>query len=83
MRKTITLLLLCTLLYAGVYAQEAAITDLVNKGIELHDKGDYEGAVGLYKKALKLNPGSAFANYENGFYLPCPEKLPRRHFALQ
>ena len=64
MRKTITLLLLCILLYAGVYAQEAAITDLVNKGIELHDKGDYEGAVGLYKKALKLNPGSAFANYE-------------------
>jgi len=64
MRKTIKLLLLCNMLYAGVYAQETTIKDLVNKGIELHDKGDYEGAVVSYKKALQLNPGSAFANYE-------------------
>ncbi len=64
MRKTIKLLLLFTLLHVAVQAQEAVITDLVNKGIEQHDRGDYKGAVGFYKKALLLNPGSAFANYE-------------------
>lgn len=34
------------------------------EGIKLHDKGDYEGAIELYKKALVLNPASVQAKYE-------------------
>lgn len=64
MKKTINLFLICVFMISGVCAQDAAITNFVNEGIKLHDKGDYEAAVDLYKKALLLNPNSAIANYE-------------------
>ena len=64
MKKTIQLFLLCTFLFTGVYAQNDAVNNFVNEGIKLHDKGDYEGAVELYKNALIINPNSPLANYE-------------------
>lgn len=64
MNKKIQLFLLGSFLFFGAYAQEAVINDFVNQGIKLHDKGNYTAAVDLYKKALLLNPKSAFANYE-------------------
>jgi Tetratricopeptide repeat len=64
MKKIIGLILLFTLQFSALFAQEATVTDLVNQGIKLHDKGDYDGAIDFFKKALLLNPKSAYANYE-------------------
>ena len=38
--------------------------NLVKIGIEFHDKGEYESAIEIYKKALIIDPNSEFANYE-------------------
>ena len=64
MKKPILLILLFTCLLSGVFAQNNAITELINEGIKMHDKGDYTDAVDQYKKALLLNPKSPQANYE-------------------
>ncbi|MCD8264324.1 MAG: tetratricopeptide repeat protein [Tannerellaceae bacterium] len=37
---------------------------IVNQGIELHDKGDYEGAIRLYKQGLNSYPESMLLYYE-------------------
>ncbi len=39
---------------------------LVAKGIPLHDKGDYEGALAQYDAALRLWPRNGWAAYERG-----------------
>ena len=64
MKKHLSLLLLFTYLISGLFAQKTAVTDLISQGIKLHDKGDYTGAIALYKKALVLDKRSAHANYE-------------------
>jgi Flp pilus assembly protein TadD len=55
--------LVFTFLFSGIFAQQA-VTDLITRGIKLHDKGDHTGAIGLYKKALVVDKRSAHANYE-------------------
>ena len=37
---------------------------LVKQGIAYHDKGEYDKAIETYKKALGIDPGSSWANYE-------------------
>lgn len=64
MKKCTGLFLLFTFLFSGLFAQQAVIDDLISEGIKLHDKGDYTGAIDLYKKALVLDKKSAHANYE-------------------
>ncbi|MBL7700772.1 MAG: tetratricopeptide repeat protein [Ferruginibacter sp.] len=48
-------LCLCT------YAQE---NNFITEGIKMHDKGDYEGAITFFKKALQSDKNSIHANYE-------------------
>lgn len=46
------------------FAQTNAALDIINQGIKLHDKGDYAGAIQLYKTVLKNNSKLPQANYE-------------------
>jgi lipopolysaccharide biosynthesis regulator YciM len=64
MEKFIGFLLVLTLPWSGIFAQESATDNFISEGIKLHDKGDYTGAIDLYKKALQLDKRSAHANYE-------------------
>ncbi len=65
-------LLSLALLLSGVWltAQNPdKAAELVDKGIKLHDKGDFEGAVGLYKKALEADVDNEVALAEIGLSL--------------
>jgi len=64
MKKIIVVLLLFIVSASHADAQNDVINDLISQGIKLHDNGDYTGAIDLYKKALAINPKSAYANYE-------------------
>lgn len=55
------------LINAQVYAK--ASNDFVNRGIALHDKGDYPGALKEYQSALDLWPQNGLAHYEIGYSL--------------
>ena len=61
MKKIIGFLLVALLLCLGVFAQE---NNFITEGIKMHDKGDYTGAVEMYKKALQSNKNSIHAHYE-------------------
>lgn len=61
MKKLIGLLPVFILLCTGLFAQE---NNFITEGIKLHDKGDYEGAIGFFKKALQSDKNSVHANYE-------------------
>jgi len=43
---------------------QADVQELVEKGIKLHDSGEYDLAIRTYQKALKLDPESELVNYE-------------------
>lgn len=64
MNRIIGLLLLQLFFTPGLFAQQTAVNDLIEKGIKLHDKADYQGAIESYTKALLLDNKSAHANYE-------------------
>lgn len=64
MKKTLQLFLVLIVFANSLFAQVAIINDFITEGIKLHDKGDYKGAIDLYKKALVINPRSDYANYE-------------------
>jgi TPR repeat/Tetratricopeptide repeat len=64
MKRSLVLLLFCLCSICRLTAQQEVTNGFISEGIKLHDKGDYTGAIGLYKKALALNPTSAYANYE-------------------
>ncbi len=57
------LLVISLLTYSLVNAQET-VEELVKKGIEHHDVGEYDQAIEIYQKALSINENSALANYE-------------------
>jgi len=61
--KQLTIILLLAFLSTNVLSQ-SEINEIVQKGIELHDNGDYDLAIRTYKKALKLDPNSVLVNYE-------------------
>lgn len=42
---------------------------LINEGVVLHDRGDYDGAIAKYQEVLKENPDNIHALYEMGFSL--------------
>ncbi len=47
-----------------VHAQANKTGALVTQGVELHDKGDYEGAIKKYDEALQVDSTDYDANYE-------------------
>ena len=63
MKKYILLLLVFSFFITTVFAQEAQ-NNFILEGIKMHDKGDYEGAIEMYKKALASNPESVQAKFE-------------------
>ena len=40
---------------------------LINEGIVLHDRGDFDGAIAKYEEVLKENPDNDWALYEMGY----------------
>lgn len=64
--KHIGSLLLLLVLTSQVFAQ-TDIENFVKEGIQLHDNGNYDKAIEVYKKALKLDPNSPLVNYEIAF----------------
>ena len=64
------LIVLFVLLGNNLFSQnKTAAEDLVMEGIELHDKGDYKGAIAKYEKALDLDKDNMFALSEKAFSL--------------
>lgn len=64
MKKSIWTILFSTVFLFTAYSQSGEVEQIVQKGIELYDEGDYKGAVEQYKKALKIDKESPLANYE-------------------
>jgi Tfp pilus assembly protein PilF len=56
----------CSLFFIALpaFSQKERVTQLVKEGVELHDKGDYEGAITKYDEALKIDQYDFNANYE-------------------
>jgi len=67
MRK-IVFLLVGLFIFTTAFSQDEVKT-LIQEGIELHDKGDYEGAIAKYDAALKLEPSNGKAMYEKSYSL--------------
>ena len=69
MRKIlITFLYVLFVLFS--YSQDRATAEsMVKQGIALHDKGDYEGAIALYDKAIDLDKEYFLPWYEKTFSL--------------
>lgn len=63
MKKTTIVFLLFSLLLNSAFAQKNE-QKLIEEGIELHDKGQYQDAIKKYSEALKINPKSTIATYE-------------------
>lgn len=63
-------ILLLFLFFSAAYAQNKADAEkLVDEGIELHDKGDYNGAIGKYSKALEIDKDNLLALSETALSL--------------
>lgn len=60
-------LLLCSTFIFG--QQKEAAEQLVNEGVAQHDKGDFEGAIAKYNKALELDKDNLFALAEKAMSL--------------
>ncbi len=68
--------LLFLLLFSSVYAQNPEEAEkLVEAGIVLHDKGDYEGAIKNYDNALSLDKDNLFALIEKSLTLSSLNKF--------
>jgi len=46
------------------FGQANSFNDYMSQGISFHDEGKYDEAIGMYKKALELDPKSSVTNYE-------------------
>ena len=69
MQKLILTLLVFFFSILGFSQRSDVVKDLVNVGIELHDKGDYEGAIKKYNDALQIDANDYDANYEKALSL--------------
>lgn len=61
-------ILLFLLSFSSLYAQDSANT-LMDRGIALHDAGDYEGAIKLYDEVMKIDKDHYLAHYEKSYSL--------------
>ncbi len=69
MKKLFFLFSLAFACYSAPAQKNAEAETLVREGIDLHDKGDYEGALRKYDAAIKLDNSSFDAWYEKGYTL--------------
>lgn len=68
MKKTKLLITISLIfMFSFLFGQNQGVDDLVRSGVELHDKGEYQKAIEVYKKALNIDPNSSLANYEIAF----------------
>jgi len=75
MKKQILLVILPLLCYTATFGQQKDEAEkLVKEGIVYHDKGDYEGAVAKYNKALQLDKDNLFALAEKAMSLTSLQK---------
>lgn len=65
--KTRILLPFLLFLSWNILPAQDELTDLVRKGIELHDAGMYQEALVEYQKAQKIDPRSVLVAYEMGY----------------
>lgn len=63
MRNGLTFFILLLMPFM-LLAQENPYENAIQKGIELHDVGEYQKAIEAYKKAVKINKKRALAYYE-------------------
>src|ERR1700748_3514615 len=73
-------LLLTFSLATGSQAQQDSLDNMLQAGMQLHDKGDYGGAIGQYDQIIGLNPHyylayaeKSFSLYQWGKYQDCIE----------
>lgn len=64
MTKILKSILIIFLIVVKSFGQSTDLQTLIDQGIQLYDKGDYTGAINVYKQALKIDQNSAMANYE-------------------
>jgi tetratricopeptide (TPR) repeat protein len=77
--KKICAALIAMLFAVTVFSQRnEEVKKIVNEGIELHDKGDYEGAIKKYDEAIQIDPNDFDANYEKSYSLHAA-KIYRLH----
>jgi len=69
MKKSILLLMFALLSNFLIAQNKEEAEKFVNEGITYHDKGDYEGAISKYDKALELDKDNLFALAEKAFSL--------------
>lgn len=61
MKKIVGILFVFVFVCPCIFAQE---NNFITEGIKMHDKGDYEGAIEFFKKALQSDKNSIQAIYE-------------------
>lgn len=64
MRKKALTVLVTLLISILTFGQSTEIENLILKGIEFHDNGEYKKAIEIYQKALSIDPNSSLANTE-------------------
>jgi tetratricopeptide (TPR) repeat protein len=69
MKKTILILMFPLMCSISFGQNKAAAEKLVNEGVAYHDKGDYDGAISRYDKALELDKDNLLALAEKAFSL--------------
>jgi tetratricopeptide (TPR) repeat protein len=69
MKSTILMLIYSLLCFSSFGQNKADAEKLVGEGIAYHDKGDYEGAILRYDKALKLDKENLLAMAEKAISL--------------
>lgn len=74
MKKAFLILMFPLLCNISFGQNKAEAEKLVNEGIPYHDKGDYEGAILRYDKALELDKDNLFALSEKAFSLNSLQK---------
>ncbi len=74
--KKIVLLFIIPFIWNIAFSQnKEAAEKLVNEGVNYHDKGDYEGAITRYNKALKQDKDNLYALTEKAYSLLALEKF--------
>lgn len=64
--KNLFLVSLLFVLTSNISFSQSA-SEFISRGIKLHDRGDYKGAIKQYKKALKKDKNNYSAHYELAF----------------
>jgi tetratricopeptide (TPR) repeat protein len=71
--KKLIILLLAFALVNPSFSQDD-VNALIEEGIQLHDKGEYEAAIAKYDQVLKNNPSNTRALYEKSYTLMLMKK---------